>query len=103
MKEYYPSLEQLNTSKKLFEENEPRDLFYKVANELVELSIQKKTSLTLTEAIAVLLQTWNKSYYRYKKFNFIHFQEIDSLLNENIDEVIKFRTMSIEDFNENDG
>jgi hypothetical protein len=50
--------DQLKEARKLYEAHEPRDLFYRAATELVELAVDGKTkSLTLSEAIAVLLQT----------------------------------------------
>jgi hypothetical protein len=58
-----------------FETNEPRDLFYRVATELVDLALRGATSLTVAEALAVLLQTWNKTYYQYRKFDNAHFAE----------------------------
>jgi hypothetical protein len=63
-----------------YETNEPRDLFYKVATELVSLSLANKTVLLISESIAVLLQTWNREYYRFRKFDAQHFADIDKLL-----------------------
>ena len=69
MKEIFPTIDQLNESAKLYEEYEPRDLFYRAATELVELVFKNRTSLTLEEALAVLLQTWNRSYCQYNRFD----------------------------------
>jgi hypothetical protein len=63
-----PSKHQLEKAQTLFLKKEPRDLFYKVANELVSLAIENKTSISVAESISVLLQTWNKQVYRFKKF-----------------------------------
>ena len=42
--------------------------------------LYKKTTLSVTEALAVLLQTWNSAYYRYHRVNSLHhFKKIDSL------------------------
>lgn len=54
-----PTIHDLDQSHKDFEILEPRDLFYRAATELVDLAISGKTKLSLAEAIAVLLQTWN--------------------------------------------
>lgn len=59
-----PSIKDLKRARKVFLENEPRDLFYKVATELVELSIKERTKVKLSEALAVLLQTWNRAYHQ---------------------------------------
>jgi hypothetical protein len=59
--------------------NEPRDLFYRAATELIALARNGKTSLTIGEALAVLLQTWNSAYYRFHKFDALHFKKIERL------------------------
>src|SRR5262249_34418575 len=61
---------------------EPRGLFYRAATELIRLSAQGQTKLTLAEALAVLLQTWNRNAYRFgqRKFDTRHFEEIEGLL-----------------------
>ena len=50
------SLQQLAAAHTEFQRIEPRDLFYRVAIELIDLSLQKKTKVTVPEALAVLLQ-----------------------------------------------
>lgn len=60
-----PTATQLEQARELFEEYEPRDLFYRAATELIDLALDRKTSLTVAEALAVLLQTWNAQYYRF--------------------------------------
>lgn len=92
IKPIWPSLEDLNEARSTFEENEPRDLFYRIATELVTLSIEGKTSISLPEALASLLQTWNITYYRFKKFDSQHFQAIDRLIKETLSAVLKIRT-----------
>jgi len=84
-----PSLTQLEEAHRRFLENEPRDLFYRAATELTELALKGKTSLSLSEAVAVLLQTWNKAYYQYSRFNHQHFIDIDQLLNQYRELIIK--------------
>jgi hypothetical protein len=46
-------------------ETETGDPFYRVATELVELANQRKTKIKVSEALAVLLLTWNMSYFRF--------------------------------------
>ncbi|NCD34563.1 MAG: hypothetical protein EOL87_14255 [Spartobacteria bacterium] len=67
-------------SRATYEANEPRDLFYKAATQLVLLSLAGRTTLTISEAIAVLLQTWNREFYRFRKFSAQHFAAIDKML-----------------------
>lgn len=76
-----PTADELQRARKLFESYEPRDLFYRAATELVSLALSHQTSLTVAEALAVLLQTWNAQYYRFKRrFDVAHFEAIASLL-----------------------
>ncbi len=76
-----PSMHDLQAARQIFESNEPRDLFYRAATELVDLAIRRETSLSLAEALAVLLQTWNSSYYRFHgKFDAQHFDELEGVL-----------------------
>jgi len=62
---------------------EPRDLFYRAATELVSSALEGRSGLTKTECLLVLLQTWNKNYYRFKGIKDQkdqHFKDIDGLL-----------------------
>ena len=102
MKFYIPTIEEIRKAHKIFENKEPRDLFYRAAIELVDLAIQGKTTLSLAEALAVLLQTWNKAYYRYKVFDTRHFADIEHLLDSHSSELLSFRKRSIENYCEED-
>jgi len=82
-----------------FEANEPRDLFYRAATELVDLALRGVTSLTVAEALAVLLQTWNKTYYRYRKFDNAHFASIEKLLVKHQSALAGYRNRTIDNLN----
>lgn len=97
-----PSILDLENARKAFLENEPRDLFYRVATELIKLSIEEKTLINLPEALSVLLQTWNKSYYRFKPFDDQHYTNICKLLEHFASPVFRFRDRSILSFSEDD-
>ena len=77
---HMPTIGEIDIAREAFETHEPRDLFYRAATELVELAMQGRVSLSLAEAVAVLLQTWNKAYYRFNPFDEQHFLEIENLL-----------------------
>jgi len=62
----YPTVAELNHAHELFEKVEPRELFYRVAMEIVETALNKRTSLSIADGLAVLLQTWNKEFYRFR-------------------------------------
>jgi hypothetical protein len=76
---YFIKISEMKKARSVFEANEPRNLFYRAATELVRLAVDKETSLSVVDALAVLLQTWNRAYYRYRKFDARHFEEINSL------------------------
>ncbi len=103
-----PTLEDLERAHQLFEANEPRSLFYRAATELVELAIRRVTQLTVAEAVAVLLQSWNAAYYRFgkqsgRRFDEQHFLDIERLLKRHASELSSFRRRSILEFGEKDG
>jgi hypothetical protein len=103
MKFNIPTIRELEAAKKAFELNEPRDLFYRAATELVDQAIQGNSSLSLAEALAVLLQTWNSAYYRYNAFDNKHFSDIENIVKINYKMLLKIRKRSIETFTEGDG
>lgn len=100
--EHIPSIQELEKAKKTFEKYEPRDLFYRTAKELVDLAIRKETSLTVAEALAVLLQTWNMAYYRYRAFDSKHFSDIENIINTHFNSLLDLRQRSLESFSDKD-
>jgi len=49
-----------------YNEVSTEDVFYRVATELVNLTMHKKTKdVNLADAIAILLETWNQAYFRF--------------------------------------
>lgn len=90
-----PTQQDLKSARDAFLENEPRDLFYRVATELIQLSIEEKTQITPSEALSVLLQTWNRSYYQYRRFDNQHYTDICNLLERMSTSVFMFRGRSI--------
>lgn len=102
MHSHVPTNQEIEAAREAFEANEPRDLFYRAATELVDLAIQGKTSLSVTEALAVLLQTWNQAYYRYRPFDSEHFADIERLIASHEQTIMDFRQRSIETFSSSD-
>ncbi len=96
------SLTDVQNARNEYEANEPRDLFYKAATELVSLALAGTTTLSISEAIAVLLQTWNREYYRFRKFNAQHFTDIDNLLSSQRAALSTARTNKIQSLNSSD-
>lgn len=96
MERRMPTVNDILSARKTFEEVEPRSLFYRAATELVALAIDRKTNLKVAEAIAVLLQTWNVTFYRFTKFNLKHFSNLEELLVKHDVELRKLRHRRIE-------
>ncbi len=97
-----PTVDELNEAHRRFQEYEPRDLFYRVATELIELSSAGRTRITVAEALAVLLQTWNAQYYQYRPFTEQHFREIERLLETHLKGALSFRSRSIDSVTQTD-
>jgi hypothetical protein len=97
-----PTIQDIEAARQAFEANEPRDLFYRAATELVALALGGKTSLSVAEALAVLLQTWNKIFYRYTRFDSRHFARIEGLIHDHHSILITFRQRSIQGLNQED-
>jgi hypothetical protein len=64
----FPTLDDLSEAKRVFRQREPRGLYYWVALDLLGLSDEGATSITTSEALAVLLESWNSAYFRYHPF-----------------------------------
>lgn len=61
-----PTAAALADARVRYREIEARDLFYRAATDLVGRALHDPSSpLTLGEAVAVLLFTWNSAFYRY--------------------------------------
>src|SRR5437773_7323 len=97
---HMPTAREIEATRKAFRQREPRDLFYRVATELIDLSIRNATTLTVPEALAVLLQTWNKNFYRFRDDGFSEkdLREIEDLVNSRWMQIVAFRQRSIESF-----
>lgn len=86
----------LITAHRSFQQNEPRDLFYRSARELVRLAIANQTEITLGEALGTLLQTWNKSFYRFHgKFDEPHIQALEEAIGEYSENLTDWRDRHI--------
>ena len=90
-----PTWEQLERSRTLYLEYEPRDLFYRTATELVALALDGKTHLSVAETLAVLLQTWNAPYYRFHPFDAERFSALETVLSSQRSALDGFRSRTI--------
>ncbi len=97
-----PTADELELARRTFDEKESHDLFYRVATELVGLALNRETRITVTDALAVLLQTWNQSFYRFRKFDDQHFADIERLLATHLDTIRALRQRTIESLSDQD-
>lgn len=78
-----PTAAELNHAHQVYAEHEPRDIFYRVATELIDLALRNATTITASEALVVLLQTWNARYYvsqYHGNFPHEHLDRLEKLL-----------------------
>ena len=65
-----PTRTEVEAAQAEFKRVERRDLHYRAARELIRLQDAGLTSITLPEALTILLQSWNKTYYRFRRFDY---------------------------------
>lgn len=100
-----PTPDELNRARELYEENEPRDLFYRVGRDLVERTRAGQSDFTLTEAVSVVLLTWNGRFYNRKDtpdFDAQHIADIDALIERHRDALDAYHERSIETLHEDE-
>ncbi len=87
-----------------YNEVSTEDVFYRVATELVNLAMQKKTeNVNLADAIAILLETWNQAYFRFNPSASKQLlPNIKKLLTSHEQIISDLRQRSIESFSEDD-
>jgi hypothetical protein len=91
-----PTVKDIEEARRAFLVGEPRYLFYRVAIELIDLSRQNKTTVSVAEALAVLLQTWNMSFYRFRgRFTEQDLTEIKALVSDQHATIEEYRQRSI--------
>jgi len=96
------SSEQLRLAHQSFLQNEPRDLFYRAAIHLVNEAWNNQGALNLSEAVSVLLQTWNRSFYQYRRFTNDHFTDIERLFQTQFNTFQQYRAREITSLQDNE-
>lgn len=97
-----PTASQLNAAHQRFEKAEPRACIYRAAIELVDSSWNRRTKLTTADAIAVFLQSWNRSLYRFRPFTEKHYARLESLLESTRTTMARYRRREIKNLTERD-
>jgi hypothetical protein len=94
-----PTAERLSCAHQAYLEDEPRDLFYRIARDMVESALARTGKFTLTEAINVLLFTWNRRRYnRYHPTNAQYWEALKAILDNHREQVDRRRSRSIISF-----
>jgi len=93
-----PTVADLAAAREVFEAAEPRDLFYRLSLHLMEQAEGPCSPFSRAEALSVLLQTWNHSYYQRLRipFDAAHFAAIEGLLADHSRVSGEFAERSIE-------
>ena len=97
-----PTLHDLALARELFGTNEPRDVFYRAATYLVAKALDGEAPVSVSEALSILLQTWNRQYYQYRPLTPDHYEQIDAVLTKHADWLTSARARSIDSFSEAD-
>ena len=89
----------VEVAREKFIAGEPRNLFYLVATELIDLASSKATKVSVAQALAVLLQTWNVSFYRFRGgFRGEDLTTIESLISQHFATTRQYRQRAIRSF-----
>lgn len=91
-----PTRNQLRAAHLRFEKVEPRACIYRAAIEFVDSAWNRRTELTITDALAVFLQSWNQSFYRYRPFTEKHYSRLESLLKSTRSSIAGYRNREIQ-------
>ena len=76
-----PDLNAIVAARLRYKQIEPRDLFYRAAIDLVgRARLGSEPPLTLGEAVAVLLFSWNQAFYRYHRPSNDHVDHVEALI-----------------------
>ena len=79
------------------------DLFYRAALFLIAASRRPAHKLDLTESLAVLLQTWNVQFYRFRGgFKETDFQAIRTLLKKHGHDLERLRSRELDSLRDNE-
>jgi len=98
----HPTRKELDSARRTFRKYESRDVFYRAATDLVSLALKGETSINVAEALAVLLQTWNRSYYRFHPATAQHFEALEAVLTKDAVWLADVRDRSIDSFGSED-
>jgi len=99
-----PTVADLQGAREVFEAVEPHNLFYRLSLHLMDQADGLRGQFSRAEALAVLLQTWNRSYYQRLRipFDAAHFAAIERLLLDHEQAMAAFAGRSIDSLTSGD-
>lgn len=99
-----PTAEDIAWAKETFGKSEPRAVFYRLSSWLMERALEGRPEFTESEALSVLLLTWNARFYvqRRRRFDEEDFRQLDELLRRHRQVLDDYRSRSILSFEEQD-
>jgi hypothetical protein len=92
-----PTVNELNSAARTFQQNETRQCFYHTASRDIERALTAEDVPALRGALWVLLSTWNAQYYRFRPPTAEHYADIDALLKRTWARFCAARTRSLEE------
>src|SRR5207249_3875886 len=93
-----PTASELRAARLQYRVVEPRDLFYRAATDLVDRArMHIDSPLSLAEALAVLLFTWNRAYYQYHPARPEHVSQIERLLERHGSALAEWRRSTLQE------
>ena len=92
-----PNYKDIISGVKAFETKEPRDAMYKLATFLIEQLWGDPYKMS--NALGVLLLTWNQAFYRYGPFNY---NELEKCIRDHLKLLTSFRSKNIKDISDSD-
>jgi hypothetical protein len=93
----FPSEKEFLEGCRAFEKHEKRDSMYKVATFLIKHFWESPREMT--DALGVLLFTWNHAFYRYGLFDY---DKLENCIKDNIQKLADFRKRNILSFKKDD-
>jgi hypothetical protein len=100
-----PTVRQLDRAHAVYERRETRGVVYRVSLELIELARRGTTTTTVTEALVVLLQSWNARYYVSQhrgRFPRAHVGRLGRLLDRHAAALERYRARALESLTADD-
>ncbi len=91
----HPSKDLLLRAHAVFFEKENRDVFYQAARVLLPKAMRGQVDISMDDVLGILLQTWNRQYYRYRPWKNQHHLDIEYLCKQYKKQLLKISDKEI--------